>query len=147
MDEIIDKNTICRQSDAIEVRRMDNRGRGGRGVFAIRPIAAGSLIECVPVLLIPKAQVFGDTPEARRNSRISWYVFAWDDITKRTYVALALGYGSIYNHSFTPNARYQPKAPDLLEFYAIEDISPGSEIFINYHGKTANPAALEFDVH
>src|SRR5947207_2382193 len=96
--------TVCQQSNLIEVRRLDNRGRGGRGVFALRDIPAATTIERVPVILIPKEQVFGNTPEARHAARISWYVFAWDGITKRNYVALALGYGSIYNHSYSPNA-------------------------------------------
>lgn len=138
---------VCRQSDMVEVRRQDNRGRGGRGVFAARDIAAGTVFERAPVILIPKEQVFGNTPEARHSARISWYVFAWDGVTKRNYVALALGYGSIYNHSYTPNARYKPEAPDMLMFNALRDIACGEEITINYHGEPDDTRPVEFDVH
>jgi hypothetical protein len=84
---------VCRPSEFIEVRRADNRGRGGRGVFAIRDIPQGTILERAPVLLIPKAQVFGSSPEAKNAARISWYVFDWTGL-KRNYVALVLGYGS-----------------------------------------------------
>ncbi|HSU68041.1 MAG TPA: SET domain-containing protein [Tepidisphaeraceae bacterium] len=136
---------VCRQSDMVEVRRLENRGRGGRGVFATRDIPAGTVIERVPVILIPNEQVFGDTPEARRSARISWYVFGWQGMTKRHYVALALGYGSIYNHSYTPNARYHRESPDVLEFHAIREIAAGEEITINYNGELPQPAPLGFD--
>jgi hypothetical protein len=116
-------------------------------VCAARDIPAGTLIERAPVILIPKEQVFGDSPTAKHAARISWYVFAWDGLTARNYVALGLGYASIYNHSFQPNARYTPVAPDVLEFHAIIDIAAGEEITINYHGDPADRRPVDFDVH
>lgn len=116
-------------------------------MFAVRDIPAGTVIERAPVILIPRAQVFGDTPVAQRAARISWYVFDWGGNTKRDYVALALGYGSIYNHSLTPNARSQPEPPDVLGFCAIRDIASGEEITINYNDGCADLRALGFDVH
>jgi uncharacterized protein len=136
----------CRHSHLIEVRRTDNRGKGGRGVFAVGAIAAGELIERVPVLLIPKNQVFGPDPIARRAARISWYVFDWVGVTKRDYVALALGYGSIYNHSPNANARYEREAPDVLSFIAVRDIAGGEEITINYRGQPDDPTSPGFEV-
>jgi SET domain-containing protein len=138
---------VCQQTDMVEVRRLENRGRGGRGVFATRDIAAGTVIERAPVILIPQEQVFGNTPEARHSARISWYVFDWDGMTKRNYVALALGYGSIYNHSYTPNARYTREPPDVLVFHSVRDIKCGEEITINYHGDPKDDRPVEFDVH
>lgn len=138
---------ICRQSEMVEVRRLENRGRGGRGVFAVRDIPAGTVIERAPVILIPCEQVYGDTPMARRAARISWYVFDWKGCTKRNYVALALGYGSIYNHSPTPNARTEPEPPDVLGFHAIRDIASGEEITINYNDGFAESRPLGFDIH
>ncbi len=135
---------LFRQSDLIEVRRVVNRGKGGRGVFARVDISDGTVFERVPVILIPKSQVFGDTPEAKRAARISWYVFTWIQ-TKRQYVAMSLGYGSIYNHSETHNARYQMKMPDIMEYYAIRDIKAGEEITINYRGDQASHGDLGFD--
>jgi SET domain-containing protein len=136
-----------RQSDLIEVRRADNRGKGGRGVFAIRDIPGGTLIERAPVILIPKEQVFGSSREAHQSHRISWYVFSWEGVNARNYVALGLGYASIYNHSYEPNARYTPEAPDILNFHALRDIKAGEEIFINYHGEPTDDRPVGFDVH
>lgn len=138
---------VCRQSELVEVRRLDNRGRGGRGVFAVRDIPAGVVIERAPVILIPRAQVFGDSLDARRAGRLSWYVFDWEGITKRHYVALALGYGSIYNHSPSPNARCEPEPPDVLGFHATRDIASGEEITINYNDGFAKSRLLGFDIH
>jgi hypothetical protein len=137
---------LFRQSDAVEVRRVTNRGKGGRAVFATRDLRAGETFERVPVLLIPKAQVFGPGPIAQRSARISWYVFGWIN-TKRDYVALSLGYGCIYNHSETPNAKYQMLLPDIMEFLTLREIKAGEEITINYRGDTHDDATdLGFDI-
>ena len=115
---------------------MTGRGRGGRGVFATVDIAAGTLIERVPVLLIPRGQVFAADPdEPSPGPQISWYVFDWAGQTKRDYVALALGYGSIYNHAEEPNAQWTPEPPDALAFRAVRDIAAGAEVFISYKAK------------
>ena len=136
-----------RQSDAIEVRRVSNRGKGGRAVFAKRDLRAGETFERVPVLLIPKEQVFGDNPIARQAGvAISWYVFTWIS-EKREYVALSLGYGSIYNHSETPNAKYQMLLPDIMEFFTLREIKAGEEITISYRGDAEDgPKGLGFEV-
>ena len=136
----------CRQSDWIEVRRSAARGRGGRGVFAVRDISAGTLIERVPVLLIPRNQVFPSDPKVPSPSpHVSWYVFDWSGQTKRDYVALALGYGSIYNHRDPPNASWEPEPPDALAFRAVRDIAAGDEVFISYLGKGSDPQPLGFE--
>jgi SET domain-containing protein len=129
---------LFRQSDAVEVRRVTNRGKGGRAVFARRDVRQGEVFERVPVLLVPKEQVFGDGDIARRAGvAISWYVFAWIH-PEREYVALSLGYGSIYNHSETPNAKYQMHLPDVMEYFALRAIKAGEEITINYRGDDAD---------
>ncbi len=134
-----------RQSDLIEVRRATNRGKGGRGVFARVDIAKNTVFERVPVILIPRNQVFGDTELAKRAARISWYVFTWIEC-KRDYVALCLGYGSIYNHADHANARYAMEMPDIMEFIATKDISAGEEIFINYRGDESLKDDLGFEI-
>jgi hypothetical protein len=132
-------------SDLIEVRRVTNRGKGGRAVFARQEIRPNQTIERVPVLLIPRAQVFSPPDESQpHGSKISWYVFNWLP-TKRDYVALALGYGSIYNHSDDPNARYEMEMPDILRFIAIKPIRVGDEITIDYRGDEGDRKDLGFD--
>ncbi len=125
---------------------MTTRGRGGRGVFALRDIPAGTLIERVPVLLIPRNQVFSPEPDGPSPSpHISWYVFDWTGHTKRDYVALALGYGSIYNHADDPNGAWEAEPPDTLVFRATREIPAGHEVFISYLGKGDDPHPLGFE--
>ena len=138
MSEPLSDPNLFRQSDAIEVRRVTNRGKGGRAVFARRDLAEGEIFERVPVLLVPKSQVFGAGEVAQRAGvAISWYVFTWIH-PEREYVGLSLGYGSIYNHSETPNAKYRMHLPDVMEFFAIRAIQAGEEITINYRGDQAD---------
>jgi SET domain-containing protein len=44
-----------------------------------------------------------------------------------------LGYGSLYNHSYAPNAETL-ETPHELVITALRDIHEGDEIFINYMG-------------
>lgn len=139
---------FCRQSDLVEVRRMADRGKGGRGVFALRDLPSGTVVERVPVLLIPRNQVFAADPAVRAAAaRVSWYVFEWEGVTKRAYVALALGYGSIYNHSPAANTTYDREPPDVLAFTTVRDVAAGEELTINYRERATDAPPLGFDPH
>ena len=61
--------------------------------------------------------------------------------------ALALGYGSLYNHSYTPNARYFTNIENQsIDFYARKDIREGEEIMVNYNGDPEDQSPLWFEV-
>lgn len=62
-------------------------------------------------------------------------------------VAVATGYGSLYNHSYNPNAQHA-KHLDLEEihFHALRDISTGEEITINYGGHPTSREPMWFSV-
>ncbi len=124
-----------RHSDAIEVRRI--RGKG-RGVFARRPIREGEEIERAPVLVIPIDEV----ENGEESTRLMDYYFVWG---RGTY-ALALGYGSLYNHSYQPNARYDDVAPQTKVFTALRDIATGEEITVNYNGDPDDHSPVGFEV-
>jgi SET domain-containing protein len=58
------------------------------------------------------------------------YYFDWDGDA-----VLALGLGSLYNHSGTPNAEYlKDTANDVVTVRAIAAISAGDEIVFSYSG-------------
>src|SRR3954464_6678051 len=97
-----------RHSVLIEVKRV--RGKG-RGVFAMRPIPASAEIERVPVLVLREDDV--------RSPPLSRHCFVWG----RGTVALPLGYGAIYNHSYAPNAECIDLAPQSKSFRALRDIA------------------------
>jgi SET domain-containing protein len=122
-------------SDAIWSKRVKGKGRG---VFARRAIPDGTVIERVPVLLVPLRGALGNG----HDSVLSRYCF----LRSGTTVALALGYGSLYNHSYRPNARYEEDGPDSMLFRAIRDIAKGEEITINYNGEASDPNPVGFGV-
>ena len=122
-------------SNCIEVKRIP---RKGRGVFARRRITAGAVFEQVPVIVIPAEEVL----ESTENAVLANYVFDWGKDT----VALALGFGSMYNHSYVPNARYDDEGRQTKVFTALRDIEPGEEITVNYNGHEEDLTPVGFDV-
>ena len=87
-----------RQSDAVEAKRVKGKGRG---VFARRAIPKGEVFETCPVLVVPAAAI------EDYSAGFGPFVFEWGE----GKVALALGFGSLYNHSYRPNARYNDVVP------------------------------------
>ena len=123
------------QSDAIEIKRCKGKGRA---VYARRAIRKGEIIERVPVIQIPeKEYAEGLSKTVLRN-----YCFGWSG----DQVVIALGYGSIYNHSYRPNARYEDISSQAKDFIALRDIEAGEEITVNYNGKARSRIKVWFDV-
>ncbi|MGW0605888.1 SET domain-containing protein [Streptomyces sp. NPDC002640] len=103
----------------------------GRGVYATRPFAQGDVVECCPVLVVPAAQ----RALLDRTSLYDYY-FHWQDGA----AALALGYGSLYNHSSEPLARYRKNFDaDTIHIVAVQAVLPGSEITVDYTDGGTNP--------
>lgn len=123
------------QSELIEVR---SAGSKGRGVFARMDIAKSTIIETVPVILLRVGEVFGDL----KSSELSSYVFTWS----RDKVAVSLGYGSMYNHSYKPNAVYECRDNRTQVFKARRNIEKGEEITVNYNAEPGSRSSLWFDV-
>jgi len=101
----------------------------GRGVFACEAIAAGSVVETAPVIVVPAAEC----PVLDRTILHDYY-FHWDgDPDGDGRGALALGLVSLCNHSSRPRARaWRNLAQRTLDLIAIADIAPGQEITIDY---------------
>lgn len=101
----------------------------GRGVFSTEDIVAGSVIEICPIVLLPPDQL-----KAIESTELYDYYFQWGEDEKSC--AIALGYGSLYNHSFSPNARYYTDfEADTLDIIALVDIPAGDELTFNYNGE------------
>lgn len=98
----------------------------GRGVFATHAFDVGELIETCPVLVLEP-----DDLEHIEETAIRGYYFEWDDGSG----GLALGLGSLYNHSSTPNATVEADYDDaVIRYTAIRPIATGEEITIDYTG-------------
>lgn len=97
----------------------------GRGVFAKVPIAKDELIETCPVISVPLT----DTANDDDKGLLTNYFFYFGD-----GLAMVLGFGSLYNHSYNANATYIKRPKDsIVEFRAVKDIPKGQEITVNYN--------------
>ncbi|MBM3279552.1 MAG: SET domain-containing protein-lysine N-methyltransferase [Candidatus Handelsmanbacteria bacterium] len=71
------------------------------------------------------------------------YCFTWG--ADHEHAALALGFGSIYNHCYQPNAAYIKRLPEqVIDFVALRAIAQGEEISINYIGTAKGRAPMWF---
>lgn len=109
----------------------------GIGIFATSDIQANEIIEICPIIILNEK----DTKEIDKTHLYNYY-FSWKDNGS----AISLGYGSIYNHSYEPNAKYEKDfLSNMLTFRAIKKIKKGEEIFVNYNGDPNNKEKVWFD--
>lgn len=109
--------------EGLRVRQTKGKGRG---VYATRVFEPGEVIERCPVLRFAAREV-----KPAMKTILAAYLFHWEDEDQR---CLPLGYGAIYNHSYTPNARYYfQHTRGLLVVKAIKRIRPGTEVTFNYN--------------
>lgn len=113
--------------------------KDNRGVFATTRIRKGETIEICPVIIIPLKD-----KKALDKTHIYNYYFRWG---RRNQPAIALGYGSLYNHSYNPNAEYDQKVKrGVIIFKAIKEIKKGEEILVNYNREPSDKSKLWFKV-
>lgn len=97
---------------------------GGRGVFTSQSIPKDTPIEMAPVIVL-------DETETRmiHETRLHDYYFLWNEVGS----AIALGYGSLYNHHEKNNVDfYMDYEFKQINFFALRDIEAGEELTINY---------------
>ncbi len=113
----------------LEVR--DTQTARGRGVFATTDIPAGAVVEKCPVIQL-------NMPYEDMPLELKRFVFNWGFLAKSdTPCAIALGFGSLYNHANPSNLRYVASAEDsCIHFVATRDIRVGQELTINYDSDT-----------
>ncbi|MGG3891503.1 SET domain-containing protein [Metabacillus fastidiosus] len=120
----------------IKTSKLSN-GEFNRGVFAIRDIKKGELIHEAPVIAYPNEEhVFVE------KTLLADYAFEYGI----NHSAILLGYGMLFNHSYTPNATYDINFENhTFDFFAYTDIKTGEEILINYNGAVDNNDPLWFN--
>ena len=103
--------------------------KAGRGVYARCDIKKGEIIERCPIIEVPKHDV-----SKLKESILVTYFFYFG--TSKQRLAIALGFGSIYNHSHKPNTTYKIKSKEkLIDFVALTDIKKNDEITFNYYNR------------
>lgn len=126
-------------SDKIYVEGSKILG-AGRGVFARNDIKKGEIIERCPIIEVPKY----DTANLNESILVTYFFYLGKN---KEQLVVALGFGSIYNHSYKPNAKYKIKPKEeILEFTALKDIKKDEEITFNYkQGNPKNNVPLWFE--
>ena len=122
----------------IEVKSSQvSDGEFNRGVFAVRDIKKGELLHEAPVIAYPN-----DQHQHIEKTLLADYAFEYGI----NHTAMLLGYGMLFNHSYTPNATYEINFGNhTFDFYAYTDIKAGEEILINYNGDEDDKERLWFD--
>lgn len=112
----------------------------GRGVFTSENIRSKSIIEISPVIVLRQKD-----RKAIDQTLLHDYIFEWGDTRRQACVAL--GYVSLYNHSFASNCEYEMDYDyQLITIRTVRSIRKGEELFINYNGTWNDTRPLWFEV-
>ena len=112
----------------------------GRSVQALQDFKKGDLVERCPVIFIENAEVEHIQKTILKDFIYPWTGFQFNAHSLLTTAgepndtrAVALGYGSIYNHSADPNAIWEPSYEDfIMDIRAAKDIKQGDLIEVSY---------------
>lgn len=112
---------------------------GGRGVFTTEDIPVGTTIEVSPVITL--------SPEERAHvekTELFNYIFEWGE--NYTGAAVALGYVSMYNHSYSSNCIYEMDFENVeMRIRTVKPIHQGEELTINYNADPDDETPIWFD--
>ncbi|KAF9207663.1 hypothetical protein CPC16_011586 [Podila verticillata] len=99
-------------------------GSKGRGVVTSVHIPARTTIDLCPILLFPTEEytLHG------QFTQLDHYTYRW-----LGGMALALGLGSMFNHSKEPNVGFQRDFENkMIRYSTLRDVAPGEELCISY---------------
>lgn len=111
----------------------------GRGVFTFEDIPENTVIEISPVLVLPA----GDRKLVEQTLLYD-YIFEWGDDNREA--CIALGYLSLYNHSYAANCEYDMDFESaLMTIRTVRAVAKGEELFINYNATANDRSPIWFD--
>lgn len=95
----------------------------GRGLFTDSFLKEKAFLEKSPLIIISKKD-----KSKIESTQLSSYVYEFED-----GLAIALGLGSLFNHSNTPNVGWKIlKNEKAVMFWTLREIQPGEQLFIDY---------------
>ncbi len=110
----------------------------GRGVFTTKNIPADTVIEISPVIELSEKE-----RKQIEGTKLYHYIFEWGKSKRKA--AMALGYISMYNHSFNPNCSYEMDYDSgNMTIRTIKNIKKGEELYFSYNGDPADQSPLWF---
>jgi len=115
-------------------------GEKGRGVFTSENIPENTIIEISPVIVMDAAD-----RKLLDQTILHDYIFEWGENHRQC--CMALGYLSLYNHSYQSNCEYQMNyVEEMITIQTIRHVGAGEELFINYNGDWNNKKSVWFEV-
>ena len=116
----------------------DSSGKG-RGVFTSSEIAAQTIVEISPVIVMSNEE-----RQLLDKTSLHDYIFEWGKATNQC--CMGMGYIPVYNHSYTSNCEYEMDFDEkIMRIKTVRKILAGEELFINYNGDWNNEKPLWFD--
>ena len=113
----------------------------GRGVFTTKSIPADTVIEISPVIVLSSKE-----RKDIEKTKLFHYIFEWGDTRRQACVAL--GYVSMYNHSYDANCAYEMDFDNLIvSIRTVKKIKKGEELYINYNADPTDKTKVWFDTH
>ena len=111
----------------------------GLGVFTDSPIAAGTIIEIAPVIVMNEAD-----RQKLDQTLLHDYIFEWGQ--HKNECCMALGYVPLYNHSYTSNCEYEMDfTAQTIAIKTMRQINAREELFINYNGNWNDEKPVWFE--
>jgi SET domain-containing protein len=122
-------------SPFLVIATSENRGRG---VFTTKNIPTGTIIEISPVI-----ELTAKERKQIEGTKLYHYIFEWG--TSKRKAGWALGYVSLYNHSFEPNCEYEQDYEALtMTVRTIQNVRKGEELYFSYNGDPNDKSPLWF---
>lgn len=114
-------------------------GKKGRGVFAGKTIEKNTVIEISPVIVLDK-----NDRNLIEKTKLNNYIFEWGE--KRKKACVALGYVSLYNHSYSSNCEYEMDFESkTIKITTVKKVMIGEELTINYNAEPNNKTPIWFE--
>jgi SET domain-containing protein len=111
----------------------------GRGVFTSEDIAAGTIVEVAPVIVMSQ-----EDRKLLDQTILHDYIFEWGE--EETQCCMAMGYVPVFNHSYESNCEYEMDFElQQISIKTVTAIKAGEELFINYNGDWNDRKQLWFD--
>jgi len=113
-------------------------GNKGRGVFTTQAIPKGKVIEISPVVVLSAK----DRKHIEKTELFN-YIFEWGKSHRKA--AVALGYVSVYNHSYNSNCVYEMDFDEkTITIKTVRAIAKGEELSINYNADPTDTTEVWF---
>jgi SET domain-containing protein len=112
----------------------------GRGIFTREKIAANTLIEESPVIVMS-----AEDRKLLDKTLLHDYIFEWG--INKDKCCMALGFIPIYNHSYASNCEYfMDFEKEIIQVKTVRQIEKGEELTINYNGDWNDEKKVWFEV-